>query len=52
MLALFFLDDQPIILVSTTFSIILLDFFAMNIKVTEIVCFQIEIEYYCAVESA
>jgi len=45
-LALFFLDDLPIILVSTTFSIMLHYFFAMNIKVTEIICFQIETEYY------
>jgi len=45
-LALFFLDGLPIILVSTTFSKMLHYFFSMNIKVSEIICFQIEIEYY------
>jgi hypothetical protein len=43
---LFFLDDLPIILVSTTFSIMLLCFFEMNIKGTEIICFQFQNEYY------
>jgi len=45
-LALFFLDDLPIILVSTTFTITLLYFFSMNVKVTEIICFQIQTEHY------
>jgi hypothetical protein len=45
-LVLFFLDDLPKILVSTTFSIMLLYFFEMNIKETEIVCFQIQTECY------
>jgi len=45
-LVLFFLYDLPKILASTTFSIMLLYFFAVNVKVTEIICFQIETEHY------
>ena len=45
-LVLFFLYDLPKILASTTLSIIFLYFFAMNIKVTEIICFQIQTEHY------
>jgi len=45
-LVLSFLYDLPKILTSTTLTIMLLYFFAMNIKVTEIICFQTQTEYY------
>ena len=41
-LVLSFIYDLPHILASTNFTTMLLYFFAMNIKVTEIICFQIE----------
>jgi hypothetical protein len=46
MLVIFFLDDLPKILFSITFSIMLLYFFEMNIKGIEIICFQIQTEFY------
>ena len=46
MLVVFFFDDVPKIFVSTTFSKMLVYFSEVNIKGTEIICIQIETEYY------